>query len=172
MSERNYPMLRTAVFFLLLFAVAPAFGRDIPDPGLTPGLAREGLTVKEICSTKWGHDARAVTERMKAQVMAEYQMTPDLCPSGKVEIDHLISRELGGADDVLNLWPQCYEEPVEGKKPSEVSEWGAHKKDRLENFLGKAICRADNPMSLDEAHEFLIDDWTKAYVKFFGKPSD
>jgi hypothetical protein len=27
----------------------------------------------------------------------------------RVDIDHRISRELGGADNVDDLWPKCYE---------------------------------------------------------------
>jgi 5-methylcytosine-specific restriction endonuclease McrA len=42
------------------------------------------------------------------------------------EVDHLISRELGGADATDNLWPQPYTQHP-----------GAHEKDRLENQLHK-----------------------------------
>jgi hypothetical protein len=52
---------------------------------------------------------------MKNAVVTAYAMTPADCPTGKIEIDHLISRELGGAGDVKNLWPQCYEQAVAGK---------------------------------------------------------
>ncbi len=45
------------------------------------------------------------------------------------EIDHLISRELGGADDLDNLWPQ-----------SHGGHWNAHHKDTLENRLNEEMC--------------------------------
>jgi hypothetical protein len=64
---------------LLLFA-APALAGDLPDPALTPGVARTDLTLAQICSTKWGRDARAVTAAMKRQVFKEYVLTGNKDP--------------------------------------------------------------------------------------------
>src|ERR1700686_3999095 len=79
---------------------------DLPDAAKTPGLARPGLSQAKICGTKWGQDERHVTAAMKTQVFALYGYSgyQDVrCVAdahGKTcEIDHLISRELGGADD-------------------------------------------------------------------------
>lgn len=57
---------------------------------------------------------------------------PHCVPAGKrtCEIDHLISRELGGADVMENLWPQAYV----------TSPWKAVLKDKLENQLHKEMC--------------------------------
>lgn len=81
-------------------------------------------------------------------------------PAGKrtCEIDHLISRELGGADVVDNLWPQAY-----GSSP-----WNAVLKDKLENRLHKEICT--NNISLSKARNMLTNDWRKAYIKYYGSP--
>jgi hypothetical protein len=49
----------------------------------------------------------------------------------RCEIDHLISRELGGADDVKNFWPQPYG----------THAWNAVLKDRVENRLHKEVLR-------------------------------
>jgi hypothetical protein len=68
---------------------------------------------------------------MKGQVFENCGYTgnddPRCVPAGNrhCEIDHLISRELGGADEVANLWPQSY-----GGQP-----WNAVLKDKLENRL-------------------------------------
>ena len=53
------------------------------------------------------------------------------------EIDHLISSELGGADDVQNLWPEAY-----GTSP-----WNAHLKDKLEKrcVTARRTCRPIGP---------------------------
>lgn len=162
-------MRYAAVLLALLWAV-PALAGDLPDPKLTPGVARPELTVKKICATKWGHDARAVTAKMKREVMEAYRFKPSDCPSGKAEIDHLWSRELGGADDVRNLWPQCYEKPVKGRTPSQSPEWGAHKKDRLENELHKQLCAG--ALTLAEARRELSSDWIASYRKHFGDPAN
>jgi hypothetical protein len=162
---------------------------DLPDLTLTPGIARDDLSLAQICATKWGEDKRLVTDAMKDRVDREYAST--ICPSGKAEIDHLLSRELGGADDVRNLWKQCYEKPVvddaasaiASKKaghpvvvyvpPSMVAEFGAHKKDRLENDFGKRVCLPTTDpqyMTLGQARNALSTNWVAAYIERYGDP--
>lgn len=113
-----------AVLFALLAAL-PAQ----PNFAVTPGVARP-LTKIQVCATAWGKDARHVTAAMKKQVAENYGLEPDrIVGYGKgpcCEYDHLISRELGGADDVKNLWPQPW---VDAKK-----------KDALENSLHRDVC--------------------------------
>ena len=95
-----------------LGSVAPA--DDLPDLTKTPGVSRPGLSKSKICTIKWGRDQRHVTSAMKDQVFALYGYAGHdprcvVDAHGKTcEIDHLISRELGGADDVQNLWPEAY----------------------------------------------------------------
>ena len=165
-------MTRTLLLILLALAGSAhaQTERTLPDPKLTPGEARGELSLAEICATAWGKDRRLVTEAMKAQVHAEYRNS---CPSGKTEIDHLISRELGGADTVANLWEQCYEAPVAGKTASQTAEFGAHKKDRLEDDYGKRICLPpSDPMYLTvaQARTALKTDWITAYIERYGDP--
>lgn len=140
-------------------------GKDhfIQDSMLTPGLTRD-LTVDEICNTKWGKDRRHVTKKMVVQVLKNYHTTRNddsWCHKDshgrRYEIDHLISRELGGADDVANLWPQCYS----GK-------WNAIMKDRYENLLHKLVCAYK--IDLSEAQTEISKDWRKGYIKYFGEP--
>jgi len=149
--------------------VAPTGARAVeltlPDSQMTPGLARSGLSEQTICATKWGQDARHVTQAMKDKVFSEYGLTgnddPACVPDAHgrhCEIDHLISRELGGADDVRNLWPQPY-----GTEP-----WNAARKDRLENRLHKEVCAGR--LSLTAARKEISTDWRKPYVQYFGQP--
>jgi len=149
---------------LFLFTL-PAFADDLPDLAKTPGVARPGLSKATICATKWGTDARHVTQAMKDQVFALYGYSgnddahcePD--PKGhRCEIDHLISRELGGADDVQNLWPEAY-----GSSP-----YNAHLKDKLENRLHKEMCAGH--IGLKAARDMLVNDWRKAYRVYYGAP--
>ncbi len=74
------------------------------------------------------------------------------------EIDHLISRELGGADDVKNLWPESY-----GSSP-----WNAHLKDKLENRLHKEMCAGH--IGLQATRDMLVNDWRKACRVYYGNP--
>jgi hypothetical protein len=143
-----------------------AVGKDLtlPDPALTPGVSR-ALSIKTICTIKWGRDARHVTAAMKKQVFESYGLSgnnDESCvkdASGRhCEVDHLISRELGGADDVKNLWPQPY-----GTKP-----WNAVLKDRVENRLHKEVCA--KTISLSQAREEIKTDWRVPYKRYFGPP--
>jgi hypothetical protein len=67
-------------------------------------------------------------------------------------VDHLIRRELGGADTIENLWPQPYTQHP-----------GAHEKDWLENRLHTDVC--SGMMTLDEAQRGIKNDWYAAYLK-------
>jgi hypothetical protein len=156
-------IVRFSALVLLVGLTSPTWADDIPDPTLTPGVARADITQEQICATAWGKDARLVTADMKRQVFANYGYTgnddPRCVPSGNrhCEIDHLISRELGGADDIANLWPQAY-----GSQP-----WNADKKDALENRLHKEMCAGN--VTLQEAQDMLVKDWREAYRKYYGE---
>ena len=161
-------MRKWIIALLLWSGLATAAPAVLPNLELTPGVARTDLTIEKICHTKWGLDKRHVTAVMKREVEKAYHFKASECPSGRVEIDHLISRELGGADDVKNLWPQCYEKHIKGKHPSQVKEWGAYKKDRLENRLNKELCAGH--LSLKAARKAETEDWRVAYKQYFGEP--
>lgn len=147
-----------------MIAVILATVATLQSPALTPGVTRTPpLPVAQLCSTKWGKDRRAVTEAMKLQVFHEYGFTgdhdPRLMPDAHgetAEIDHLISRENGGADDVKNLWVEPYAGP-----------WNAHDKDRLENAEHADICSGKKTPPQVWAE---LRDWEPSYVKEFGGP--
>lgn len=140
-----------------LSVVVAAQAGNLPDPKLTPGVATS-ITQAKICATKWGKDARHVTPAMKKQAFTEYGFTKlNKDPRCPCEIDHLISRELGGADDVKNLWPQSYQGP-----------WNAHMKDRVENRLHVEVCKGN--ITLQDAQHDISTDWTKTYEHYFGAP--
>jgi hypothetical protein len=127
--------------FALLLSLTNA---SLPDHALTPGVTRP-LTVQALCTTKWGLDRRAVTVKMKRDVARSYDVPWE--KRGNYEFDHLIPRELGGADDVRNLWPQPWPQ--------------AREKDRLENALRKAVCA--RRVALSVAQRAIADDWVAAY---------
>lgn len=142
----------------LVLLCTPALAGDLPDHKLTPGVSRN-LSHAEICGTKWGKDARKVTPAMKREVFARYGLSGNQdCPGPRhCEIDHLISRELGGADDANNLWPQPY-----------AGKWGATRKDRLENRLHREVC--SGRLSLSRAQRDIRTDWRIPYKRYFGEP--
>jgi hypothetical protein len=138
-----------ALFLGLVLAAHPA----LPHPATTPGLTR-GLSTATICATRWGADARAVTEAMKNHVASAYGLQRSaIVAYGQgpcCEFDHLISRELGGADDVRNLWPQPWKD--------------AKRKDQLENRLHVLVCAG--MLDLSAAQQAIATDWVGAYARY------
>jgi hypothetical protein len=157
--------LANGLLFGLLCPVLAETLSPLPNHILTPGVVRTDLTLHKICTTKWGKDARAVTAGMKKAVFQAYGLTGNNDPacltdaSGRhCEIDHLISREIGGADDVRNLWPQPY-----GSQP-----WNAVRKDCVENRLHKEVCARH--ITLKEAQDAIRSDWTAVYLRYYEPP--
>ena len=128
---------------ITLLLVAVLHSGPLPDLSLTPGAVRP-LSRTEVCTTRWSLDRRHVTQKMKRTVAAAYGVP--WADSAQYEFDHLIPRELGGADSVLNLWPQPW---VYAKQ-----------KDRVENRLHVLVCTG--LLSLDAARAAILANWTTA----------
>jgi hypothetical protein len=71
------------------------------------------------------------------------------------ELDYLIAPELGGTNDIRNLWPQPYR----------TLPWDAHAKDALEDHLYGLVCKGS--LDLATAQEDISRDWIAAYRKYF-----
>ena len=124
----------------------------LPNLTLTPGVTLP-VTKEQVCVKGYSKSVRNVSSDEKLQVFGEYHIDKR---SDKFEIDHLISLELGGSNDLKNLWPQSYT-----TKP-----YNAHLKDRLENHLHVLVC--NGTISLKEAQDEISTDWIKTYDKYFG----
>jgi hypothetical protein len=123
-----------------------------PDARLTPGKAAE-TDVRVVCSEGYAPAHRHVTEKTKRIVFERYGIPP----SGRYEVDHLISLQLGGSNDVENLWPQSYY----------TMPYNAYLKDGLENHLRWMVCGGKMP--LEEAQRIISGDWISAYEKYVKK---
>jgi hypothetical protein len=107
----------------------------VPNPVLTPGAVVPKITLQTICTTKWGLDHRFVTVNMRRHVLAAYGVA--WADRDQVELDHLIPRSIGGADDILNLWPQPWAD--------------AHRKDVREVALWRAVCKGTITLAAAQA---------------------
>jgi hypothetical protein len=134
----------------LFVVLAAALTR--PDPALTPGATRS-VTLREICTPGSSGKARAVSRATKRTVFARYHVTPR---PGAYEVDHLISLELGGSNDLANLWPQPYHGTL-----------NAHDKDHLENQLHALVCAGTVPLA--EAQRAIATDWVAAMQRYGRK---
>jgi len=118
--------------------------KKLPDSSCTPGDIFPDVTTRQICVPGYSKNVRNVPESEKNQVYAEYGITTHT--TGEYEVDHLISLELGGSNDIANLWPEAAE-----PKP------GFHEKDKVENYLHEEIC--NGAMTLSEAQNIISSNW-------------
>lgn len=128
------------------------YGHDgtavLQDAKATPGVVDAQLTKEKLCDPAFHTGTvRNVTQSQKVRACRAYGITEG-CPGKGYELDHLVSIELGGANDDGNLWPQ----PVDG--PGVV---GYHTKDVVENRAHRAVCAGD--LTLAEAQEGIRTDW-------------
>jgi hypothetical protein len=130
----------------------------LPDRRCSPGAYSSKLTKAVICSSTFRTGPiRNVPDSEKHQVEVEYGLTPK--PYGStLEIDHIVSLELGGSNDAANLFPE--EAAFANKAP------GFHPKDKLENAAHKAVC--DGTISLRSAQQQIASNWELLYKKLFG----
>lgn len=125
----------------LLLAVAVS----VPDPSLTPGAVNPNVTVAQLCTPGYTAKIRHVTEATKREVFMRYGIAQD---GAKYEVDHFISLEIGGLNDIANLWPQPWPE--------------ARKKDVVETWLHRQICAGK--ISLKTAQR-MVREWPKVYAR-------
>ncbi len=121
-----------------------------PDPSLTPGAIFPDVTAAEVCTPGYSKSVRNVSQQTKNEVFKEYGITNP--QPGEYEIDHFISLELGGTNDISNLWPESYKMAN-----------GAHEKDKVENYLHKQVCNGN--MTLQEAQDAIRTDWYAVYLQ-------
>lgn len=120
----------------------------VQDKACTPGAIFADATLQQICTPGYSSSVRNVSTETKDQVYAMYGITSHF--TGQYEIDHLISLQLGGSNDIANLWPE-----IADPRP------GFHEKDKVENYLHQQIC--DGKMSLAKAQELISTDWHLVY---------
>jgi|GEM_PF-469970 len=128
----------------------------LPNADVTPGDVFE-VGVENICVAGYSSRVRSVSASTKNAVYAEYGIVTHT--TGQYEVDHLIPLELGGSNDIKNLWP----EPAEPRP-------GFHEKDRLENKLHALVCAGT--LDLGTAQHAIASDWYAAYVQYVvgGQP--
>src|SRR5207244_3122045 len=106
-------------------------------------------TTAQICQAGYSRAIRNVSTAEKNQVFAEYGVTSH--PTGAYEVDHLISLELGGSNEIANLWP----EPADPRP-------GFHEKDRVENELHTRVCAGT--IALAAAQQQIATNWLDLYT--------
>lgn len=123
----------------------------LPEPSLTPGAVRS-VTLADVCRVPEKRPG-TVPVALQREVFKEYRLRN--ARLADYEVDFLITPELGGADDIRNLWPE----------PHYSVKWNSYVKDDLESYLRQRVCSGQIP--LPTAQREIATDWISAYKKYF-----
>jgi hypothetical protein len=134
----------------------------LPDSQVTPGAIRTTDAADSVVCGDGIHKRqstkkyRHTTTAMKKAVCAAYGVKD--CPKqNAMELDHLLPLEIGGKDEVGNLWVQPAPD--------------YHFKDDLENKLRAMVCKT-HELTLPEAQQCIMSDWAACYEKQIGPLPD
>jgi len=144
-SELRFLATCTALLACVIALHGNALGGNfddmhLPDHVKTPGAVATTNT-ETVCAPGYAHRARQVLHADRGRVYLAYGI-----PRGQRRgfvIDHLIPLEIGGSNDVRNLWPQPRTE--------------AKAKNRVEDAMHEAVC--SHRLPIRDAQERFARDW-------------
>jgi hypothetical protein len=123
--------------------------RALPDRRCSPGAYYSKLTKKVICAPGFRTSKiRYLPDSVKQDVESEYGLTPNY--GSTLEIDQIVSLELGGSNDLANLYPERVSPAA-----------GYRSKDKLENKLHHLVCAGS--MTLRAAQIGIATNWRTLY---------
>jgi hypothetical protein len=117
----------------------------LPDPACSTGDIFPNATKDVICVSGYSASVRDVPQSEKDDVYAEYGVVNR--QPYEYEIDHIVSLELGGSNDISNLYPEKYNMTL-----------GARVKDKVENCFHRMVC--DDELDLSKAQFIIATNWT------------
>jgi 5-methylcytosine-specific restriction endonuclease McrA len=140
-------------------------GYPIPDRSCSPGAINPSVTLailrtasqppatgfRTVCVRD-----KATTAREKEKTYAWYGLPHPVNNHGATqtcELDHIISIELGGADTIDNIWPQC------GPSGVSLQQRYFKQKDLVEDYLAAQV--RSGLITLKAAQVGIATDWTK-----------
>jgi hypothetical protein len=103
-------------------------------------------TKEQICTPGYAKSMRSVAQTTKEKVYVAYGILSR--KNGEYAIDHLISLQLGGSNEIKNLWPLAAEPKS--------------KKDKVENYLHAQVC--DGKMPLKDAQTAIATNWKSVSI--------
>lgn len=132
-------------------------GYLVPDPGCTPGGVNPSVTEEVLRSPAWRTRCLRNCQSSEAQKHVAYGWYGFRKAKGNsgeqqvCELDHLVPLELGGADGLGNIWPEC------GPDGAVLDNRDFKIKDRVESYLAEQV-RAGR-MPLATAQRGIAEDW-------------
>jgi len=134
-------------------------GFSFPDPKCTPGAIKPDHDSARDQRQRVSRTALEIAYRVPHKRPRPYDAygiphpahntgTTQIC-----ELDHLIPLEMGGADTVDNIWPQC------GPDGVALRERFFKQKDMVENYLTAQV--KSGQRSLETSQRGIAKDWTQ-----------
>jgi hypothetical protein len=136
-------------------------GHRYPDPKCTPGSLNPSVKVQTLKSPGFStqcirNQATGSNETQKSIVFKWYGVPSD----STCEKDHFVPLEMGGADTLDNIWPQC------GPSGATGTNRYFRQKDTVEGYLARQV---KGGMSQQAAEQGVKSDWTQ-YLGSSNKP--
>jgi hypothetical protein len=134
-------------------------GYPVPDLRCTPGGINPSITAQVLRGSGWKTRCIRNCQTSEAEKHLTYQwygIQKPLSNSGRnqvCELDHLAPLELGGADGLGNIWPEC------GPDSTVLEDRYFKIKDRVENYLADEV--KEGRISLGAAQQGIASDWTE-----------
>lgn len=134
-------------------------GYPVPDPHCTPGGIDPTVTAEVLRNAGWRTGCIRNCSTSEAEKHVAYRWyglhTPrkNFGEHQVCELDHLVPLELGGADGLGNVWPQC------GPSHTVLKDRYFKVKDRVESYLADEV--KAGRMSLETAQRGIASDWTQ-----------
>lgn len=134
-------------------------GFTFPDPACTPGAINPTVTIDVLLDPRFHTGClrdRATSAGDKDQTYDAYSIMKPAHDQGAdmtCEKDHFVPLELGGADTLDNIWPQC------GPDGVTLSRRYFKQKDMVESYLA-AMVKAGKG-GLAAAQRLIVSDWSQ-----------
>jgi hypothetical protein len=134
----------------------------LPDPNCTPGAVNPTISINTLRDPFFRTRClrnQASTHKEKFIAYTRYaQSHPEhnFGPTQTCELDHLVPLELGGADTLDNIYPQC------GPLGAPLEARFFKRKDTVENYLAWAV--KTGRMNLIDAQKGIASNWIQ-YLK-------
>jgi len=134
-------------------------GFPVPDPKCTPGAINPSVTVQILKDPSFRTACLrdcVTTESDKFVTYGQYGIPHPKNNQGAnqvCELDHLVPLELGGADTLDNIWPQC------GPNQVTLAKRYFKQKDMVESYLANQV--KTGQMDLGKAQAAIAADWTQ-----------
>lgn len=134
-------------------------GYPVPDPSCTPGGVNPSVTEATLADRSWTTKCLRDCETSEAQKHQAYYWYSQPRPRGNngpgqvCELDHLVPLNLGGSDDLGNIWPQC------GPDNVDLNSRYFKQKDEVEDYLVNEV--RTGHMRLNDAQRAIAQDWPR-----------